>query len=210
MVPTYRRSTKRQVSFLHMACLYDANCQFCSPFFFQKYHIETAFVSPRRRDGGKWGAAVMNFMPYPVTSSFLVLSGRGGETLVTGKTPDARILTSVIVEHHRRCDGAGEDNVDDDDDDTQKAKRRSVVDDDADDALLEASFTAYLKKRKVTQEVLLEQEGEDANVAGFVLDSSPVKEGKASGTGTVTFARNFFFFIWKKFEEDDSLSCRSN
>ena len=193
MVPTYdRRSTKRQVSFVQVPCFYNANSQIYLPFFFlllllfffQKYDTATAFVSPRRggrNDGGKWGAApAMKCMPYPVTSSFVL---GGGVTMKT--PPTSRIPTTVLFEHHRRRDDAVDDDVVDNDK-KQKAKRTSVVDDDVDDALLEASFTAFLKRRKVNEALFLEKEGDDnvADVAAIVLDSSPVKEVKAAaGTG---------------------------
>jgi hypothetical protein len=194
MVPTYdRRSTKRQVSFVHVPCFYNANSQLVySPFFvllfffFQKYDTETAFVSPRRGggrdDGGKWGAApAMKCMPYPVTSSFVL---GGGVSMKT--PPSSRIPTTVLFEHHRRrVDAVDDDVVDDDDDMKQKAKRRSVVDDDVDDALLEASFTAFLKRRKVNEALFVDKEGFDNDVAAIVFDSSsPVKEVEpAAGTG---------------------------
>ena len=115
----------------------------------------------------------MKCMPYPVTSSFVLGDG------VTMKTPPtSRIPTTVLFEHHRCCVDAV-----DDDDKKQKVKTRSVVDDDVDDALLEASFTAFLKRRKANEALFLEKEGDNnvADVAAIVLDSSPpVKEVEAA------------------------------
>jgi hypothetical protein len=178
---------------VQVPCFYNANSQIVySPFFFllffffQKYDTERAFVSPRRGggrdDGGKWGAATaMKCMPYPVTSSFVV---GGGVSMKA--PPTSRIPTTVLFEHHRRrVDAVDDDVVDDDDDKKQMAKRRSFVDDDVDDALLEASFTAFLKRRKVNEALFVDKEGDDDNdVAAIVFDSSPVKEVEAAaGTG---------------------------